>query len=251
MEDVTAGDISDNLLNNAKIEVPTSCEQSIELVSKMEMTDNQSEVHLENSSSHLMEAQYLNLQRVSDLTKNLTNESIPSDLLSHHVVDLDSNPEYSQHVVTNAQFYDNSDFLSTNFSDEDRRLTAALVAVKFIQQNISNSPPINSAINAELLHDKTALPSVSSLSSEKVITPIVPNYTQAVDSRDQSNMSMHISNRSVGNTEGHLAKQSEHHDDQIIKLYQPLLQTVVTRIDIVIFISSWRINIQFYFPAGK
>ncbi|XP_065209755.1 zinc finger protein 845 isoform X2 [Planococcus citri] len=224
MENVTAPGMSESLLNAAKMEISTACDQSMDLVSKIEMVDNQSDVHLENSNSqHLLETQYINIQRVSDLTKNLTTDSIPPELLSHHVVDLGANPEYSQHVVTNAPFYDNSDFLSTNFSEEDRRLTAALVAVKFIQQDIN--PSTSSSLSSELLHDKQTLPAVSSISTDKVITSIVPNYVQAVESRSQADLSIHISNHPSMSSEQHLTKEVDQHGDQIIKLYQPLLQS--------------------------
>lgn len=229
MENITTPGMPETLLNTAKIDMSTACEQSMDLVSKMEMVDNQSDVNLENSNSqHLLETQYLNIQRVSDLTKNLAADSIPPELLSHHVVDLGTNPEYSQHVVTNAPFYDNSDFLSTNFSDEDRRLTAALVAVKFIQQNITSSST-NSSLNADILHDKQTLPSVSSISTDKVISSIVPNYVQAVESRNQSDLSIHINNHSSVSSEQHLGKESDQHSDQIMKLYQPLMQSVSYR----------------------
>lgn len=224
MDPVNATSLPETILNATKIEIPTSCEQTITLT-KMEIVDAQPEVDLENSNSqHLVETQYINLHRVSDLTKNLTGDAIPPELLSHHVVDLGSNPEFSQHVVTNAQFYDNADFLSQSFSDEDRRL--ALVAVQLIQ-NRTGSPSADN-LGADLLHGKTTLPSVSSISGDKtVMSTIVSNYVQAVDpatSRHQD-LGMHMVNHSQV-TEQHIVKASGQQNDQIIKLYQPLLQQV-------------------------
>lgn len=214
MDPVNATNLSETMLNSNKIEIPTSCEQAITLT-KMEIVDAHPDIDLENSNSqHLVETQYINLHRVSDLTKNLTPDTIPAELLSHHVVDLGSNPEYSQHVVTNAQYYDNTDFLSQSFSDEDRRL--ALVAVQLSADNL----------NTELLHGKSALPSVSSISRDKtVMSTIVSSYVQGVDrtSNRQAEIGVHI--HSPVNDE-HIIKRSGQQNEQIIKLYQPLLQQV-------------------------
>lgn len=210
MDSVNSTDLSETILNATKIEIPSGCEQDIELVK------GQTEVHLEGGgAAHLTEMQYINIQRVSDLTSKLTSDSISPELLSHHVVDLGSTAEYSQHVVTNAQFYDNSEYLNTPFTEEDGRLTAALVAVKF---NLNTS---------DLLGGKTVLPSVSSLSTEKatVMTSIVPSYVQTIETgRGQTETIIHHASMEEPQS---IDKDSEQQNDQIIKLYQPLLQVKV------------------------
>ncbi len=224
MDSVSANGVSENILNS-KINSSAACDQGIQLT-KMEIVDDQSDVHLENANpQHIVETQFINIHRVSDL-KNLMADSIPPELLSNHVVDLGSNPEYSQHIVTNAQFYDNADFLSQSFTDEDRRL--GLVAVQLIQPNRHNSTSTDNNLNNDLLNGKNTLPSVSSLSADKsVMSAIVPNYVQAVDqpvSRNQSPMNIHIAANHSQVSEQHIDKESESHNNQIIKLYQPLLQ---------------------------
>lgn len=211
MDSVNSINMSDNM------DIPTTCEQSIQLT-KMEVVD-QNNVHLENSNSDpMVEAQYINIHRVSDLTKNLTADSIPAELLTHHVIDLGSNPEYSQHIVTNAQFYNNADYISQSFS----------VAVQFIQPNRNNNESADN-LNDDLLNNKATLPSVSSLSTDKaVLSTIIPNYVQTVDSAvsvSQPNIDLHISANHAHVSEQNIDKESEEQNDhQIIKLYQPLVQ---------------------------
>lgn len=206
-----------------KVEIPTtSCEQTIQLT-KMEIVDAQPDVHLENTNSqHIVE--YINIHRVSDLAKNLIGDSIPAELLSHTVVDLASNPEYSQHLVANAQFYENADFLSQSFSDEDRRPNIVAVGVQLIQSDRADSAADEATLGGSMIDNKTPLPSVSTIPGDKSVM----SYVQAVDPavlRNSSSIDMHItsSHAQIADHQ-HLAKESvAEQDEHIIKLYQPLL----------------------------
>lgn len=202
------------------MDIPTTCEPRIQLT-KMDVVGNQNDINLENSNQqHIVEAQYINIHRMPD--------SIPPELLSHHVVDLGPNSEYSQHLVTSAQFYDNTDFISQHFSDEARRL--ALVAVQFMQPNRNNGPN-NNNLNGDVLNDKTNLTSVGPLSTEKGVMPsIVKNYVQTVNptvSENQANISLHITPNHTQVSEQYTNKKSQEHNDHIIKLYQPSLQVCI------------------------
>lgn len=209
----------------SKVDIPTSCEQTIQLT-KMEIVDAQPDVHLENANSqHIVE--YINIHRVTDLAKNLMGDSIPAELLSHTVVDLASNQEYSQHLVANAQFYENADFLSQSFSDEDRRPNIVAVGVQLIQSERGDCAADEATLAGGMIGNKTPLPSVSTIPSDKaVISSIVPTYVQAVDStvlRSSNTIDMHITSSHAQITDHqHLAKESVREQDEQI-IFQPLL----------------------------
>lgn len=213
---------------NSKVDIP-SCETTIQLT-KMEIVDTQTEVHLESDGSqHLTE--YINIHR--DLAKNLIGDSIPAELLSHAVVDLASNPEYSQHLVANAQFYENADFLSQSFEDEDRRPNIVAVGcVQLIQSDRGadgGSDEAGLGDASSLLSSKTPLPSVSTIPSDKaVMSSMVSTFVQSVDPtvlRNSSTIDMHISSsHNQIDEHQHLAKESvAEQNEHIIKLYQPLI----------------------------
>lgn len=196
----------------SKIVIPTTCEQTIQLT-KMEIVDVQQDVHLENANSQHI-AEYMNL------AKNLMGDSIQAEL-----VDLASNPEYSQHLVANAQYYESAEFQSQIFPDEDRRPNIVAVGVQLIQSDRGDE----ATLTGSMIANKTPLPSVSTIPSDKaVISSIVPTYVQAVDPtvlRSSNTIDMHItsSHAQIADHQ-HLAKESvTEQNEQMIKLYQPLM----------------------------
>lgn len=175
----------------------------------------------EDCPQNLVETEYI-IHRPPELVKDLAISSLSSELLSQNIIELSSTSNFSPHTLATTQYYD-TDFLTQTFTDEDRKLAAALVAVQLSQR-------ANATLASELINSKlnTSTQQISLIQNEKsVTTSIVTNYIPSIEQtqiKTEHAMDLHMQDQN------HIANNPTDHcedgeEEVTLKLY-PLRQHV-------------------------
>lgn len=212
----------------SSIPVQLGSDARVNIVSKL--TPASVGIHTEeDSQSDLISDQYINIHRVPEslVAKGLVADALPSDLLTHHVVDLGASADFAQHTV-GAQYYDTEDLLAQEeLTEDDRRIAAALVAVQLVQQQ-KQQQHHQAVLTADLLETKqipTSLSPVSSVAMDKpAMAAMVTSYIQAVEEEAAAQHQQHHHHHQ----QQHPHQQQHHHhqlldqqsEDRVMKLYQ-------------------------------
>lgn len=132
----------------------------------------------------MLNTQYINLPRLPDNLSKVQLDTLPNDLLGHHVVDIP--PSGGMVPTNNATGYYGEDLLGNDLTEEDKRLAAALVAVQLVHQQKQN--PL---LPAELLNTKTMTP-LSPFTSTSIEKPgmaaMVSSYIQAFEDESTAHL---------------------------------------------------------------
>lgn len=215
------------------IPVQLTSDARVDIVSKL--TPASVGIHTEEESqSDLINDQYINIHRVPEslVAKGLVADALPSDLLTHHVVDLGASADFAQHTV-GAQYYDTEDLLAQEeLTEDDRRIAAALVAVQLVQQQ-KQQQHHQTVLTTDLLGTKqiaTSLSPVSTVSMDKpAMAAMVTSYIQAVEEEAAQQQQHHHHHQQQHHHPHHHHQQllDQENEDRVMKLYQQPPQVII------------------------